>query len=246
MEAINQAPLLFSSLTEISTQFHVEPFQTKKEKTYANNQCITQTKKKKRDVKHAGTFSSARNQASTQSFKKIIFSEYLNSTFTYWSLHFTWLTAEYRLGAVCITHVQQCQSHQCSFLRPGAQHMSHMKISKCAKWVQILCCRSNGTAFMSNESHCGECWISTLTHIPVFLLSLDNRVPRHSISFFRNLMHQIHLTSPPRDLMHWWEPDPSPQTLHLFLYEHKKNSKRQIIIMTLFNTRHDHTSYFSF
>lgn len=126
--------------------------------------------------------------------KQFIFSAYMNSTFTCWSLHFTWVTAEYRLGAVCILHVQ-CQSHQCSFLPPGDQHMSHINISKCAECVQNLCWRRYWMALLSQR----PLWVMLNQYINAhhrFSLQLGQQSPLSlHYSFCQTLTPQIHLRS---------------------------------------------------
>lgn len=72
-----------------------------------------------------GYFCSSGNQARTQSFKKISFQGIPElNIYMLVSLHFTWMTEEYRLAAVCIRHVQECNRNQ----RPP--HISQTDMSK--------------------------------------------------------------------------------------------------------------------
>lgn len=49
---------------------------------------------------------------------------YLNSTFTCWSLRFTWMTAEYRLGAVLYYTCTRVQQQSVFFLKARSSNSS--------------------------------------------------------------------------------------------------------------------------
>lgn len=71
-----------------------------------------------------GYFGSLGNQARTQSFKNPLFRVPELNIYMLVSLHFSRMTVEYRLGAVSIRHVQECNRNQ----RP--QHTSQILCPK--------------------------------------------------------------------------------------------------------------------
>lgn len=103
-------------------------------------------------------FRSPRNQASTQSFKDP-FSEHT------WTLHLhaglSQLSppAEYRLGAVCVIHVRECNSNQRSFQRPGAPHATDKYVQRRVGSHFLLW--NSGAKHMLNANPWVWCWIKT-------------------------------------------------------------------------------------
>lgn len=100
-----------------------------------------------------GYFGSLGNQARTQSFKNPLFRVPELNIYMLVSLHFSRMAVEYRLGAVSIRHVQECNRNQ----RP--QHTYYVQKS-CQGKVKFFHRSSSATAPLNMETSKPVCVIS--------------------------------------------------------------------------------------
>lgn len=100
---------------------HQRLTQTKKENPGHHFQSVRQTK----TLTEKDIFVPLETRPGLKASKKISFQGIPElNIYMLVSLHFTWMTAEYRLAAVCIRHVQECNRNQ----RP--RHISQINMSK--------------------------------------------------------------------------------------------------------------------